>query len=91
MIWPLRRTMLPVRMPSTIDCGLSLSLPLRTIVYAALVLARVEVLRRAAIVRAEAAAVVPVGAREEPVVAAFAQQRVPHAADDCAPYTPVPP
>ena len=47
----------------------------------ALVLAGEEVLRRAAVVRAEAAAVVPVGAGEEPPVAAFAEQRVPHAAD----------
>src|ERR1044071_2118803 len=50
----------------------------------ALVLTGEEVLRRAAVVRAEAAAVVPVRAREEPPVAAFAQQGVPHAADQRA-------
>ncbi len=47
----------------------------------ALVLAGVEVLRRTAIVRAEHAAVVPVGTREEPVVAALAEHRIPDAAD----------
>ena len=47
----------------------------------ALVLARIEVLRGAAVVGSEHAAVVPVGAREEPPVATFAEQRVPHAAD----------
>ena len=47
----------------------------------ALVFTGVEVLRRTAVVRAEAAAVVPVGAGEEPEVAAFAQQGVPYAAD----------
>ena len=47
----------------------------------ALVFAGIEVLVDAAVVGTEAAAVVPVGAREEPPVAAFAEQRVPHAAD----------
>src|SRR5690606_3594105 len=47
----------------------------------ALILTRIEVLRRTQIVRAEHATVVPVGAAEEPIVAAFAQHRVPHAAD----------
>src|SRR6185312_12733873 len=47
----------------------------------ALVFAGIEVLGRAPVVRSEHAAVVPVGAGEEPPVAAFAEQRVPHAAD----------
>ena len=46
----------------------------------ALVFARVEVLRRTTVIRAEAAAVVPVGAGEEPEAAAFTEQSVPHAA-----------
>ncbi len=47
----------------------------------ALVLAGEEVLARAAVVGAEGAAVVPVGAGEEPEVTPLAEQRVPHAAD----------
>src|SRR5665811_1125962 len=49
-----------------------------------LVLTREEVLGRAAVVRTKAAAVVPVRAREEPEVAAFAQESVPYAADEPA-------
>ena len=45
---------------------------------------RVEVLGGAAIIGTEAAAVMPVGAGEEPPGAAFAQQGVPHATDQGA-------
>ena len=74
-----------VRRPSTIACGRQQPSARPAVVahhhVVALVLARIEVLRRAAVVGTEAAAVVPVGAGEEPPVAAFAEQRVPHAAD----------
>ncbi len=56
----------------------------RTITCSALVLARVEVKRRAAVVRAEDAAVVPVGTGKEPPVATLTQQGIPNAADLCA-------
>ena len=46
-----------------------------------LVLARIEVLRSATVVRTECATIVPIGTREEPPVAAFAKQRIPNATD----------